>query len=235
MDAVVPAAGRGTRLRPLTDERPKPLVTVAGQPLLAHVLDALVPVNPETIVIVVGYRGDAISDQFGSQYSDIPLRYVRQSDPKGLAHALQQASSVVDDPCVVCNGDNVLTTDLRYLAWTHQQTTAAGTVLVQSVSRTQAQTTGVVSTDADGRVTAVTEKPANPASTTVSAGAFAFDPIIFEACATIDPAVTGEYELSDAISWLVNQDYRIETLPLQGHRVNVNTRADLDRAHQLGR
>ncbi|AXR77204.1 sugar phosphate nucleotidyltransferase [Natrarchaeobaculum sulfurireducens] len=92
MDAIVFAAGRGSRLRPFTDGKPKPLLEVGGKPLLARCLDALVAVDVDQIVLVVGYRADQIVETVGDSYEDVPIVYAHQHDRKGLAHAVCRAA-----------------------------------------------------------------------------------------------------------------------------------------------
>ncbi|WP_254862346.1 nucleotidyltransferase family protein [Halovivax gelatinilyticus] len=234
--AVVPAAGRGTRLAPLTDDRPKPLVEIAGRPLLARVFDALSSVDLASYVVVIGYRGEQIRDRFGDAYDGTPIECVTQSDPIGLADAVRRAGRVVSgDPFVVCNGDNVLNDDLSRLVTPSLLDPSAPTessVLVERTTRRRAGETGVVVTTDSGRIERMVEKPDEPPSTLVSAGAYAFSPSIVEACEAIDPAPTGEYELADAISYLVERDRSVEAVPLRRQRVNVNDVEDLDQAEE---
>jgi len=251
IDAVVPAAGEGTRLRPLTDERPKPLVEVAGEPLLAHVLDALAPIDPERYVIVTGHRGEQLRERFGDAYRSTPIRHVRQPEQRGLADAIARAEPIVDGPFVAANADNVYAGDLASLAAAHDPD-AEATMLVEETTVAAARETGVVVTDESGRVERVVEKPDDPPpgslcspgepdrtesartpSTLVSAGAYAFSPAIFEACAAIDPADTGEYELADAITRLVERGEPVRIVRHEGERVNVNEPADVERAERL--
>jgi len=230
MDAVVPAAGRGTRLRPLTANRPKALVTVAGRPILAHVFDALGAANVAQYVVVVGYRGEQIIEQFGDSYGGTPIEYVWQDQQRGLADAVLQAEPVVTDEFLVSNGDNVFSTGLDRLREAH---TGAGTLLVETVSRTQARTTGVVVTDEHGTVRRFVEKPDDPPGTLVSSGACVFSPAVFDACEAIGPSERGEFELPDAVTWLVDRGETVGTLAYQGQRVNVNTPDDIDVAERM--
>lgn len=87
--------------------------------------------------------------------------------------------------------------------------------------------------DDRGEVRRVVEKPDDPPSTLVSAGAYAFSPAIVDACEAIEPASTGEYELADAITHLLDRGNRVETVELQGERVNVNGLDDLELAETL--
>jgi len=230
MDAVIPAAGKGTRLRPLTDDRPKALVSVADRPILAHVFDALAPADLSQYVVVVGYHGEQIIEQFGDSYGGTPIEYVWQDQQRGLAHAVSQAAPVVTDDLVICNGDNVFGTELGRLRDEHEGT---GTLLVETVTHSEAKRTGVVVTDDRRRVERFVEKPDDPPGTLVSSGAYAFSPVIFDACRAIEPSDRDEYELPDAVNWLIDQGQTIRTLSYQGDRVNVNTPTDVDAAETM--
>ncbi|MBO4249570.1 nucleotidyltransferase family protein, partial [Halomicrobium sp. IBSBa] len=99
--AVVLAAGEGTRLRPLTRNRPKPMLPAANRPILEHVFDALVEAGIEKLVAVVGYKRDRVQDHFGPTYRGVPISYVSQTKQLGSGHALLQARSAVDGPVLV--------------------------------------------------------------------------------------------------------------------------------------
>jgi glucose-1-phosphate thymidylyltransferase len=229
MDGVVLAAGEGTRMRPLTADRPKALVTVAGQPLLEPAFDAVLSVGVGRLVVVVGYRGEGIIDHYGDSYRGTPLEYVEQGDQLGTAHALQRSMPVVEAPFVMAHGDNVCRANLGHVVGRHRGTDAAATLLVESVSREQATTTGVVRTDGDGRVAGLVEKPADPPSTLVNRGFYAFGEAIGPALDRIDPSARGEYEITDAIDDLLGRGHRVETVELDGWCHNVNEPADRER------
>jgi len=233
MDGVVLAAGEGTRMRPLTADRPKALVDVAGRPLLSHVFDALLSVGVDRLVTVVGYRGDDIVARYGDSYRETPVDYVEQAEQLGTAHALEQALPAVDAPFVVLHGDNVCRANLDSVVARHRETDAAATLLVESVSREQARTTGVVETDADGRPTGFVEKPDDPPSTLVNRGFYAFGPDIGPAIERIDPSNRGEYESTDAVDALLATGHRVELVTLEGWCHNVNEPADRERVAGL--
>jgi dTDP-glucose pyrophosphorylase len=228
MHGVVPAAGRGTRLRPLTDDRPKALVRVDGKPLLTHVFETLAP-HVDGYVVVVGYLGDRIREYYGDAYDGRPITYVEQTDQRGLAHAVREAESAVEGDFIHLNGDNVLRGNLDDIVRTHRETDADATLLVEDVSRELAKRGGVVRIG-DGDVIDIVEKPDDPPTTLATTGCFAFSPRVFEACRAIAPSERGEFELPDAIGWLLDHGGRVETVRLDGWRVNVNTKADIDRA-----
>ncbi|WP_336336518.1 sugar phosphate nucleotidyltransferase [Haloarcula brevis] len=227
MDGVVLAAGEGTRMRPLTADKPKGLVEVAGRPLVTHCFETLLSVGVDHLVVVVGYRGDDIVARYGDQYRGTPIAYVRQDERLGLAHALEQARTAVDGTFVVLNGDNVCRANVGEALDRHRATDASATLLVEDVSRAEARSTGVVTTDGEGRVTGLVEKPADPPSTLVTRGFFVFDPAIGHACALTRPSERGEYELPDAIDLLLSAGHRVEAVELDGWCHNVNEPGDV--------
>ena len=227
MQAVVPAAGSGTRLRPLTDEKPKGLVTVADKPLLAHGFDRLVELDLDRIVVVIGYRGDQIREYFGHTYRDMPLRYGTQENRLGLAHAILQAEPHIDDDFLVYNGDNVILDSLRPVVRTYEHSDADAVLLVENATRETARETGVVTTDDQGTVTALVEKPDDPPSTQITTGVYLLPHSIFEDCRSISPSDRDEYELIDAIDRLRDRGGVIQTVTLDGWRYNVNTPQDV--------
>ena len=229
MDGVILAAGEGTRMRPLTTDRPKALVTVAGQPLLAHAFDALLSVGVDRFVVVVGYRGSDIVDRYGDSYRGTSIEYVEQAEQRGTAHALEQALPLVEAPFVVLHGDNVCRANLETVVERHRETGAAATLLVESVPREEAKTTGVVETDDDGRVTGLVEKPDEPPSALVNRGFYAFGKAIGPALDRIKPSARGEFEITDAIDNLLSGGHRVETVALEGWCHNVNEPADRER------
>ncbi|TYT62005.1 nucleotidyltransferase family protein [Natrialba swarupiae] len=229
MFAVVPAAGRGSRLRPLTDSRPKGMVEIDGEPILTYCFDRLVEVSVESIV-VVGYRGQRIVEYYGEAYDGTPIQYVEQRDRLGLAHAVEQAEDVVDGDFLVLNGDNVFEFSLESLVRTHRRSDVDATILVEEAPPAVARTTGVVVTDDDGTVVRIEEKPDEPDSSLVTTGVYTLPESTFRHCSAISPSDRGEYELADAINRLRRQGAVIRAIELDEWRVNVNTPADLETA-----
>lgn len=232
MIGVVPAAGEGTRLRPLTDEQPKGLVTVAGEPLLAHVFETLRASGVEELVVVVGYEADAIRTHFGTAFEGVPITYVEQAEQLGLGHAVLQARPHVDDSFVLLNGDNVVAGDLRTPIERRRRDGVDAVVAVERVDRATARETGVVSVD-DGRVTGVVEKPADPPSTLATTGCYVLPAEVFDALELLRPSERGEYELTDALGVLVRAGARVDAIPLECDRVNVNEPGDVAAAEAI--
>ncbi|MEZ3115644.1 bifunctional sugar-1-phosphate nucleotidylyltransferase/acetyltransferase [Halobaculum sp. MBLA0147] len=106
MQTVLLAAGQGTRMRPLTDRRPKPMLPVAGEPLAAHTARAAVAAGATRLVLVVGYEAAAVREHFGDEFAGVPVTYAVQDRQRGTADAVRAAAAHLDDePFVVLNGD----------------------------------------------------------------------------------------------------------------------------------
>lgn len=233
MQAVVPAAGEGTRLRPLTDETPKALIEVGGKPILTHCFEQLVELGVDELIVVVGYESEAIREHYGEAFEGTPISYAEQAEQRGLAHAIAQAEPHVDGPFLVMNGDNVLRGNLEEVVERFRRDDVDGVLLVDEVSEAEARHTGVIDLSAEGTVRSIVEKPENPPSRLVTTGFAALPPETIEACRRIEPSGRDEYELPDALTLLVEEGARIETIELDGWRVNVNTPADVERAETL--
>jgi len=232
MQGVVPAAGAGTRLRPLTADKPKGLVEVTGRPLLAHVFETLLDSGVDELVVIVGYQAGAIVDHYGDSFQGAPITYVHQRDQQGLGHAVLQAAPHIDEPFVVLNGDNVVAGTLEEQIEAYQTTDAAAVVGVEKASRDTARETGVVTVE-DDRVTAIVEKPDDPPSRLVTTGCYVLPESIFGALRLLRPSERGEYELADAVGVLIRAGATVRAVELDSERVNVNTQADLKRAAAL--
>ncbi|WP_435346624.1 bifunctional sugar-1-phosphate nucleotidylyltransferase/acetyltransferase [Haloarchaeobius sp. HRN-SO-5] len=191
MQAVVLTAGRGTRIRPLSDAVPKPMLPVADRPIVAHVASAAVQAGADELVFVVGYGADAVRDYFGSEYERVPVRYAVQSDQNGTADAVRAASHLLEDDFAVLNGDNLYEPDDVAALFEAGPSVAA-------VHRDDPSSYGVLTTDGE-RVTGIEEKPENPTSTLVNAGAYVF-PAEARDWLDVPPSERDEREITDVLA-----------------------------------
>ena len=238
MQALVFAAGRGTRLRPHTDVTPKPLLEVGGEPMIARCLRAVVGVVDE-IGIVVGYRGTEIVDAIGDTFEGVPITYARQHERMGLAHALVcgaealglESRAAETGPLLTVNGDNVFEGDLSALVDAHRPPAVDGAVLLDRLSRNEAETAAVFDLAADGTIQELESTAPTGAETGyLAAGAQIHGLEIVEACRSLEVNDSGEYELADALQSLVDRGRRYVGVEHAGWHLNVNTPADLERA-----
>ena len=232
MQAVVLAAGKGTRLRPLTDDKPKVLVEVNDTPLIQDVFDNLIDVGATELIVVVGYKAEQIIDRFGDAYRDVPITYTHQREQLGLAHAILQAEPHIDDDFMLMLGDNVFRGNLADVANRQQEERADAAFLVEEVPYEEASRYGVLDTNEYGEVVEVVEKPDDPPSNLVMTGFYTFTPAIFHACHLVQPSDRGEYELPDAIDLLIQSGRTIDAIRLDGWRIDVGYPEDRDRAEE---
>ncbi len=213
MDAVIVAAGRGTRMRPLTDTRPKPLLPVGEQTLLERLLEQCAPLV-DRIVIVVGYRGRAIREQIGTQYQETPIVYREQTDRQGTADAIAQVQDVVSDRFLVLNGDVVIEQTLL------EKLAAADGHAIASTTVADPSAYGVLETT-DGAVQAIHEKPTQPPTNRINVGLYAFEPSIFNAIGAIGESPRGEYEITDAVDQIIADGTTVSAVSYDGPWLDV--------------
>jgi bifunctional UDP-N-acetylglucosamine pyrophosphorylase/glucosamine-1-phosphate N-acetyltransferase len=192
MQCLILAAGEGKRLRPLTLERPKPLVEVAGRPILDHIAEAL-PEAVTEIVLNIGYRGEQIREYCGDHWHGRKVEYSRQDHMLGTAHALTCARDLMHGTFLVLPGDDLH--GAKALA------EAARHALAILVARSDhPERFGVVQQNADGTLRGILEKPEHPPGNLVSTGAMVLDERIFGYKAP--RADSGEYYLPDMLTQL---------------------------------
>ena len=230
MQAVVLAAGKGTRLQPLTEDKPKVLVEVNGTPLIQDVFDNLIDAGADDLVVVVGYKAEQIIDYFGDTYRDVPITYAHQREQLGLAHAILQAEPHIDGDFMLMLGDNIFRGNLGDVTNRQQEDRADAAFLVEEVPYEDASRYGVLDTNEYGEVVEVVEKPEDPPSNLVMTGFYTFTPAIFHACHLVQPSDRGEYELPDAIDLLIQSGRTIDAIRLDGWRIDVGYPEDRDRA-----
>ncbi|MER3500020.1 MAG: nucleotidyl transferase [Candidatus Fervidibacterota bacterium] len=181
MKAVVMAGGEGTRLRPLTTRRPKPLVPIMNRPIMEHIVRLLKQHGISDIVVTLYYLADEISGYFGNGSDwDVRIEYVVEESPLGTAGAVRQAASLLgDEPFLIVSGDALTDIRLDKLIRYHHLKGAVVTLALARVSNPREF--GVVITDEDGRIQRFLEKPdwSNVFSDTVNTGMYVIDPEVF--------------------------------------------------------
>ena len=232
MQAVVLAAGEGTRLRPLTEDKPKGMVEVEGKPILTHCLEQLVELGADEFVIVVGYLKEEIISHYGDEFEGIPITYTHQREQNGLAHALLTAEDHVDDDFMLMLGDNIFRANLEDVVRRQREDRADAAFLVEEVPFEEANRYGVCKTNEFGEVTEVVEKPEDPPSNLVMTGFYTFTPAIFHACHLVQPSNRGEYEISEAIDLLIRSGRVIDAIRMEGWRIDVGYPEDRDEAER---
>lgn len=196
MDAIILAAGKGTRLRPYTEQTPKPLLPVQGRPILDWIVAALPPVD--RLVVVVNYLAEQIEAYLRSQPHVRHWATVRQAEPRGTGDALMACrGQVASDRVMVLNGDDLIgRADLAALA-----AVPAG-ILVHPVEKPDAF--GIVFPHPDGTLKEIREKPRGlPAPQLANIGGYVFPKGVFDLTLPLSPR--GEYEITDAVALLADR------------------------------
>ncbi len=180
MDALLLAGGFGTRLRPLTYTRPKPLIPVAGRPMLEWALDRLSP-EVDHVVVAVNWLAETLEEYFAQSERDLRFSVVRESEPLGTAGAVKNCQEhLTSDAFFVLNGDIVSDMDLVAMVQQHKETGAVGTISLKEVEPAEVVHYGVVQQDDEDprRIRGFVEKPATPdlaPSRLINAGAYLLD------------------------------------------------------------
>jgi bifunctional UDP-N-acetylglucosamine pyrophosphorylase/glucosamine-1-phosphate N-acetyltransferase len=197
MDAIILAAGLGTRLRPYTLTTPKPLLPVRGRPILDWALGAL-PRAVDRVIVVVNYLADQVEDYLRSQRYFADWTTVRQEQPRGTGDALRSCQAQVrSDRLLVLNGDDLYgASDLAALA-----ATSAG-VLVHPVD--EPRRFGIAFLKPDGTLEKLVEKPALDGRRLANTGAYLFPRHVFDI--ELKLSARGEYEITDYVTTLAGRE-----------------------------
>lgn len=189
MQCIILAAGKGTRLRPLTEDTPKPLIQVGGKPLLKHIVEIL-PSAIDELIIVVGYLGGQIKEYCGEEFLGKKVRYVEQIEQKGTGHALWLCKDLVKGRFLYMFADDIHGRKdiVRATSYTRSMLT---------LSTETPERFGIVVRSPDGTLSEFVEKPEHPPSNLASTGVFVLDEHIFEFAPEIE--TNGEFYHTDMI------------------------------------
>jgi mannose-1-phosphate guanylyltransferase len=175
MQAIVLVGGEGTRLRPLTDDVPKPALTLVDRPFLAYMIEWLAAHGVTEVVLACGFLPDVLRDALGDgEHAGVRLTYVAEPDRRGTAGAIRFAAEALgeglEDRFLALNGDVLADLDLTALMRAHRQRGARATIALHPVEDSAAY--GLVGVDSAGQVTEFVEKTGEPAPGEVNAGAY---------------------------------------------------------------
>jgi NDP-sugar pyrophosphorylase family protein len=230
--AVILAAGRGTRMRELTDDLPKPMIPVHGRPILLHILEGLKAAGVTQFLLVVGYREDVVRAFFGDGTSfGVQVHYVTQVVQDGTGRVVELARNFTgSDPFVLSYGDILVDpANYRRLVQLGTEEAVLSVKLNEDVSKG-----GAVFVNERFELTDLREKPrpGEPTSPWYNAGVYTFRPSIFEHTARLEKSPRGEYELTDAIRTLAQSGNVVQAFELQGDWADVRDPEVLAQLHQ---
>lgn len=216
MKIVVPLAGYGTRLRPLSYSIPKPLLLCGGDTVLGLIFKSIENLNPEEIILVIGYKGDLIREWVEDKYKDLPISYVKQGEPKGLGHALWKAGEKIDgeDDVLIYLGDSLF--DMEWSAIKKREGNFVGIKEVDEPERF-----GIVEVEGD-KIIDLIEKPDDPVSNLALAGLYymkKWDYLYKNLVFLIEEKMKtkNEYQLTDALKFMIKREnVELKALSVKG-------------------
>ena len=213
MQVIIPLAGKGTRLRPHTYTVPKPLIKVAGRPVMDWVMDRLEGLDVEELIFITGHLKEQVEAYARERYP-IPSRFIEQQVQDGTAGAINLARPHVHGPVMIIFVDTVFDADLSIV----RSSQDAGIIWAKEVE--DYQRFGVVLTDKQGYMTRIVEKPREPVSKLANIGLYYIKDVaaLWEGIDHVlsSPKNKGEWYLTDAFQWMIEHGARIRTAEVAG-------------------
>jgi bifunctional UDP-N-acetylglucosamine pyrophosphorylase/glucosamine-1-phosphate N-acetyltransferase len=245
MRAVVLAAGKGIRLRPLTEKKPKALVELSGKPLIEWVLERLGEAGVRETAIVVGYLGEMIEETLGNSFGEMQLHYIRQEEQLGTANAIASAEPFVENS-FICTYTDVIAESSIFKQLVEKFSEKKQGVFLEAVEKAKQEfDAAIVGREVrdpwrfgalrieGNRVVDIVEKPTigEEPSNIVNAGIYWFSARIFGAIRRIGKSIRGEYEITDALKELAKEG-RLCFIPYRGKCIDISTADDLKEAEE---
>ena len=214
MKVIIPLAGKGTRLRPHTHITPKPMLKIAGKPVIDYVMDDLQRVGDvEEVIYITGHLKDKVEEYARSKYP-FDAVFIEQKIQDGTAGAVALARPYVDQPVFIIFVDTIFDADLSVV----HRTDADGIIWVKTVD--DYQRFGVVVSDADGNMTKIVEKPSTPISKRANIGLYYIKnwKLLYEGIdwTLRQPKNKGEYYLTDAFQYMIEHGAKIRVIDVEG-------------------
>ena len=233
MKGLILSGGKGTRLRPITYTSAKQLVPVANKPVLFRVIEAIVEAGITEIGIVVGDTAPEIKSAVGdgARFA-AKVTYIQQDAPLGLAHAVKISRDFLgNDRFVVFLADNVIEGGISTLIRDFATCDYDCQIVLKQVENPRQY--GVAELDDEGRILNLVEKPREPKSDLALVGIYMFTEAVFLAVDNIAPSWRGELEITDAIQWLVEHEYKVYPYVHQGWWIDTGKMEDMLEANRL--
>jgi dTDP-glucose pyrophosphorylase len=235
MKGLIPAAGRGTRLEPITLAIPKELLMIGDKAVIEYVIDAMKLIDVTEITVVVGWRKHAILDYLGSgERLGVKLTYVVQDKQNGLAKAVAAGEHVIkNEMFLVILGDNFFypKTFLEDIAVFHKEKHADATLGVAEIEDPTRH--GIIQPGGENRIVDIVEKPSlRDAPTNLGViGIYVFSSSIFDAISKTKPGYNSEYQLTDSIKILIEGGKQVFYKEIDGRHIDVGTLEDFQKAN----
>jgi glucose-1-phosphate thymidylyltransferase len=232
LKALILSGGYGSRLRPITHSQQKQLIPVANKPILFYAIEDIIEAGANEIGIILGPNKDQVIDAVNSAKWDAGIEFIYQGEPKGLAHTILVAEDFLgNEEFIMYLGDNIIKGGITRHADKFKELKPDALVLLTQVD--DPQRFGVAEFDEQGKVRRLVEKPQVPPSNFALAGIYFFSAVIMEACKSIKPSWRNELEITDAIQWLIENNYKVEASKIDGWWKDTGKSEDILEANRL--
>jgi len=230
MQAIILAAGKGTRLAPITDKRSKGMLPILGKPILARIILGMLASGLKDFILVVNPEDQEIGEYFRNEFSQVAqIQFVNQDNQLGAAHALRLAAPKITGDFILSACDSLFPEqEMNLLVSTWQRHPGShGLLSLERIPLEDAHKTGIVTLDGD-QVSGIIEKPspAEAPSNISSTPLYAFSTSILDYISRVPISPRGEYELQDAIQMMIDEGKRVNGLFLE-NRLTLTTAGDL--------
>jgi glucose-1-phosphate thymidylyltransferase len=232
MKALVLSGGEGSRLRPITHTNAKQLIPVANKPILFYALEAIREAGIREVGIVVASSGDDVRATVGDGGEwGLTVTYLSQEAPLGIAHAVGIAREFIGDQSfVVYLGDNVLLEGITRFVQEFERHCPNAQIFLARVP--EPEHFGVATLEGD-RVVRLVEKPREFVSDLALVGVYLFDPSVFEAIDQLEPSWRNEYEITEAIQYLIDVGRTVRAEMVSGWWKDTGRPEDLLEANRM--
>ncbi len=232
MKALIASGGRGTRLRPLTHTQNKHLIPIANKPILHYAIEAAVDAGIKQIGIVCNADNDEVQKAIGNgKRWNVKITYIPQKAPLGLAHVVRIAKPFVGkDDFIFYLGDNMVVGGVKRFIDEFEKSDCNCFLTLSKVK--DPERFGVPEIK-NGKIVRVEEKPKNPKSHFAVAGIYIYDHHIFEAVKNIKPSARGEFEISDAHTYMIKKGFKVGYSEITGWWKDTGKPTDLLEANRL--
>ena len=233
MKGLILSGGHGTRLRPFTYSQQKQLIPVANKPILFYCIEDLINAGIHDIAIIIGPNKEQVMEMVGSVTWDAHIEFIFQDAPRGLAHAVLIAKEFMgSDKFVMYLGDNLLKGgSVEFIRDFDDSNVDASLLLTEVDDPTQY---GVALVDEQKKVIVkLVEKPKNPPSNLSIVGIYGLTSVIFKGIENINPSWRNELEITDALHWLIENDYEVRYSLVNGWWKDTGRTEDILEANRL--
>lgn len=232
MKGLILSGGHGTRLRPITYSQQKQLIPVANKPILFYAIEDVIEAGVKDIGIIVGPNKEQVMETVKNANFDAKITFIEQDAPRGLAHTILISKEFIgDEPFIMYLGDNILKEGILEKTENFRNKNVDASIMLTEVPNPE--DFGVAEVNKDGSVKRLIEKPKEPPSNLALVGIYFFNSHIHEAVRNIKPSWRNELEITDAIQWLIDNGYKVDTSIVSGWWKDTGKPGDILDANRL--